>query len=195
MLRLPAVALAATIAFANPVLAQPGPPPGGPPLFLSPGGEPFRTGDGLGAWFDGADADHDGVLVLAEFRADAMRFFKVLDLNADGWVDGAENSNYERVIAPEITRLALGGPGGGPRGGPRPERPMISKAGKRPEPRQGAAQYSLLNEPQPVRGADFDLNQRVSAEEWAKAAGRRFGLLDRDGDSKLTLATLAPRRP
>jgi hypothetical protein len=82
---------------------------------------------------------------------------------------------------------------GGPNGDQQPRR-MITRT-KRSEPKQGAARFSLLNEPQPVRGADFDLNQKVSAEEWAKAAGRRFGLLDTAGDGKLTVAELAPRLP
>jgi hypothetical protein len=196
MLRRLPLALAAAYLLAGAAVAQPAePPPGGGRLFLSPSGEPFRTGDGLAAWFGAADADHDGALTLAEFRADAARFFKLLDADGDGWVDGAENSAYERKIAPEITQAFLGGGPGGARGGPRPNSRIISKAGKRPEPRQGAARFSLLNEPQPVRGADFDLNQRVSAEEWAKAAGRRFSLLDTDGDGKLTVATLAARQP
>ena len=41
--------------------------------------------------------------------------------------------------------------------------------------------------------ADADLNQRVSSEEWAKAARRRFEILDTDQDGKLTLDALRPR--
>lgn len=184
-----APALAAALLVAGSAAAQPGPPGGR--LFLSPAGEPFRGGDGLAAWFAKADGDKDGSLTLTEFRADAMAFFKVLDLNGDGSVDGPENSNYEQRIAPEITRMFLGAPNAE---GERPRR-FISKSGKKAEPRQGAARFSLLNEAQPVRGADFDLNQRVSAEEWAKAAGRRFGILDAAGDGKLAVAELAPRLP
>lgn len=160
-------------------------------LFLSPSGEPFRGGEGLVAWFAKADTDKDGSLSVAEFRIDAQAFFKVLDQNGDGSVDGAENSRYERQIAPEITQMFLGGPNAE---GERP-RKFISKSVKRPEPRQGAARFSLLNEAQPVRGADFDLNQRVSAEEWARAATRRFGLLDAAGDGGLTVEDLRPRLP
>lgn len=211
MLRRLPIAIAASLLLAGVASAQPGPPPGprpsgpppgdhergGPPgrLFLSPSGEPFRTENGLSDWFAAADADHDGALTLAEFRADAMRFFKVLDLDGDGWIDGPENSNYERKIAPEITQMSFGGPGGGPRGEGGKRKPFISKTSKRQEPRQGAARFSLLNEAQPVRGADFDLNQRVSAEEWAKMAGRRFALLDTQATGKLTIHDLTPRLP
>jgi hypothetical protein len=56
--------------------------------------------------------------------------------------------------------------------------------------RQGAAQYGLLNEPHPVRGADADLDSRVSRAEAEAAATRRFKLLDRLGAGRLSLADL-----
>ncbi|WP_300579286.1 hypothetical protein [Phenylobacterium sp.] len=193
--------------------ADPGPQPEqrGPRaparLFISPSGEPFRDGDGLASWFAGADRDSDTLLTRPEFEADAERFFAVLDADGDGVVDGFENQAYERQIAPEITRLgetrpqgAGGGPGRGPGGRPegdgeRPRRPMPGFGRGRPEPgvqRQGAGRYGLLNEPQPVRGADGDLSGRVSRIEWRAAAARRFNLLDLDGDGVLTLDTLPP---
>lgn len=196
---------------ASPALAQPGPPPEeAGRLFISPSGEPFRGGGGREAWFARADTDHDGALTLAEFRADALAFFKVLDANGDGRIDGFENSAYETKIAPEITRMSFPGEGGGGRRGPpmggdgeasRIPRggPDGSHGGRRGGhgggqhgggAREGAARYGLLNEPQPVRGADADLDWKVTAEEWAKAAAKRFSILDADGDGKLTLATL-----
>ena len=187
--------LAALIA--TPAVAQPG--PGG--LFISPSGEPFRGGEGRQAWFARADADHDGALTLAEFRTDALAFFKVLDANGDGKVDGFENSAYETKIAPEITRMSFPGEGGGDRRGPMggdsqashipPGGPGGPRGGpRRAAPRAGAARFGLLNEPQPVRGADADLDWKVTTEEWAKAAGKRFAILDKDGDGQLTLAAL-----
>jgi Ca2+-binding EF-hand superfamily protein len=41
-------------------------------------------------WFSAADADHDGRLSKAEFRADADLFFQVLDRDHDGVVAGVE---------------------------------------------------------------------------------------------------------
>src|SRR3954469_19290295 len=71
-----------------------GPGPGGlgrGPLFISPMGEPFRgTHDGPApqdAWFDGADANHDGALSEDEMIADAARFFAALDQRKDGEID------------------------------------------------------------------------------------------------------------
>lgn len=110
-------------------------PPGwgrdGPPpehrarAFISPMGEPFRDGpDPAAAWFAGVDTDHDNRLTLAEFRADAMRFFATLDLNHDHEIGPEEIERYEEDIAPEVRsgggfggEGARNGDGGGQRGG------------------------------------------------------------------------------
>ena len=94
-------------------------------LFISPMGEPFRGPDPIGAWFDGADTNHDGVLTLAEFTADADRFFLRLDRGHDGEIDPDDIDYYETVLAPEIRTGGEGGmtgarpSGGGRRGGGR----------------------------------------------------------------------------
>ncbi|HEX7849985.1 MAG TPA: EF-hand domain-containing protein, partial [Sphingomonas sp.] len=96
-------------------------------LFISPMGEPFRGPDPIGAWFDGADANRDGALTLAEFVADADRFFLRLDRGHDGEIDPDDIDYYETVLAPEVraggeggmtgARPSGGGGGGGRRGG------------------------------------------------------------------------------
>ena len=224
---LPALALTLS-ALAVPAVAQPpgerpaGPPPGGRPpegrnLFLSPSGEPFRGPGGLETWFKGADTDHDGALSLAEFRADALGFFKVVDANGDGAIDGLENRAYETRIAPEILSAAereddapqgggdrRGPPGGGPPGGGPPAGgPPASRMGgghvdgmRKPgghggmSRREGAARFSLINEPQPVRGADANLDWKVTVDEWSRAAARRFALLDTGQTGRLSLGDL-----
>ncbi len=202
LLTLAALWTSAAVASAAP---PPGPPPGCEPqggdleIFISPSGEPFRGVGGLAAWFRGADADADGLVTLAEFEADAVRMFGLLDTDQNGSIDGFETQAYEREVVPEIR--SLGGarpPPGAGRGpgaeGERPRRPMLGMGrASPPVRREGAARFGLLNEPHPVRGADADLSGRVSLEEWRKAAARRFGLLDQDGDGVLTPDSLPPR--
>src|SRR4051794_8683429 len=87
-----------------------------PRLFISPSGEPFRGENGLALWFAGADTNHDGAIDRAEFTADAMRFFKALDANGDGRLDGFELQAYERDVVPELGQQdAEQGPTGGGR--------------------------------------------------------------------------------
>src|SRR6478609_8066196 len=85
--------------------------------FISPMGEPFRThGPDDPApdlvWFQGVDTNHDGRISLAEFRADAARFFAILDVDKSGEIDPQEIERYETEIAPEI-RVGMGEMGGG----------------------------------------------------------------------------------
>ena len=54
----------------------------------------------------------------------------------------------------------------------------------------GAAAYGLLAEPEPVRAADSNLDGRVTKAEFLAAADRRFKLLDKRGDGRLTLDEL-----
>jgi hypothetical protein len=118
--RLRTLILAATVATALPAAAQPPEGHGPRRLFISPSGEPYRTLDGMGAWLTQADTNQDGAVTLAEFRADAMRYFKVLDTNGDGVIDGQEVRAYEQNIVPEITHIGIddgSGGGGKPQGG------------------------------------------------------------------------------
>jgi hypothetical protein len=98
--------------------------------FISPMGEPFRTGAGdkkpEEVWFEGADTNKDGKISLAEYMADAGRFFKLLDTNHDGRIEAEEIQHYEDDICPETqggiadigpTEGAGGHAGGGGHGG------------------------------------------------------------------------------
>jgi hypothetical protein len=205
-------------------------PPGGHHLFISPSGEPFRGEDGLGDWLAGADTDHDGAVTYEEFHADAMRFFKVLDTNHDGVIDGFETGAYEHDMVPEIDNIPYdapqprgsgsstggggggrhggggrGGGGGGMGGGGRHGGGMGGGGGSSSGPptstaqpragREGAARYSLINEPQPISAADEDVNGKVTLEEWDHAAKRRFTLLDKTGTGKLTRESLMAPKP
>ncbi|MDB5475063.1 MAG: EF-hand domain protein, partial [Phenylobacterium sp.] len=61
--------------------------------------------------------------------------------------------------------------------------------------REGAARFSLINEPEPVAIADENLDGRVSLEEWRHATTRRFTALDKAKTGRLTLAALSGKVP
>jgi hypothetical protein len=112
--------LALTPALALPwpsaLLAQQEDPFGGetpPNVFYSPCGRPFRAKPGapypVADWFKQADADADGKIEHAEFVADAMAFFKLLDRNGDGVISPQEVAFYEQRIAPEVLGMRVVG--------------------------------------------------------------------------------------
>jgi hypothetical protein len=227
-----ALALGSALAAALPGAAQQG--PAGPAaagfsqLFISPCGEPYRGRPGepypVVLWFKQADANHDGVIDRAEFRADHAGFFDSLDADGDGYLDGPEVAFYESHVVPDILgpelgqldapqtavdrggarliRVQIPGIGQAPEGSHPGDRPGYSPGGargpsdslgaSRRKEREllGAAAYGLLAEPEPVRAADTDLDGRVSKAEFLAAADRRFKLLDKRGDGKLTLDEL-----
>ncbi len=187
-------------------------------LFISPMGEPFRakppTPYPVEAWFKGADTNGDGKLDLAEFEADATRFFHVLDITKDGVIDHREIYYYEHVIAPEILGLSYGalprsmrapnyfqlaqfggGGGGGMGGGGEPSvsgdstsAPQIK--GLNDQPLVGAAAYGLLADPEPVQGSDIRLTGNITLADFKARAQQRFEALDTDHKGYLTLASL-----
>ena len=203
-----------------------GPPRGGPGgpggrmaedepemLFISPMGEPFRAKPPapypVDVWFKQADTDHDGKLDLAEFLADAERFFHVLDVNHDGLIDHREIFYYEHVTVPEMIgqssgmlrlgrdqpKLWLAQFGGGGPGSGRPSGPP--EAGNEPmhvpkadAPLIGAAAFGLLADPEPVQGSDIRLSGTISLNDFKTRAQQRFDILDFDHKGYLTLAGL-----
>ncbi|MBS0334651.1 MAG: hypothetical protein JSS35_17920 [Proteobacteria bacterium] len=198
---------------------------GGPPpirLFISPSGEPFRGEGGLARWFAQVDTDHDGSITLEEFRADARHSFQVLDANHDGTIDGFEMQAYEREIVPEIGVLAFeqpqaprqrrhaigdnGAPGGGiAHGGPMigggsrtdPSQMLADQSNAVPKAagRDGAARFSLLNEPEPIAAADADVDGKVTLAEWMARTDQRFAKLDWQKSGKLTIDSLLRLQP
>lgn len=171
----------------------------GPQLFISPAGEPFRALPGapypVKAWFDGADANHDGAMSRDEFVADALRFFAIVDVDKNGVLDGFEVSNYETRIAPEIVGLpAPGSMRRGPMGqGPGEDGGGDDAPRRRPQGTnvlQGAALFGLIAEPEPVMASDGNFDRRITKDEATKAAKTRFALLDTDKDGLLKLEEL-----
>lgn len=173
--------------------------PGGPDdagrLFISPMGEPFRMRQPDRIWFDNADTNHDGALSPEEFRADAARFFAVLDRKHDGEIDPDDMDYYERFLCPEV-RVASSG-------GRRPDDQgmrsngnggfSFRSGGTAPrQGRQGAARFAYLDYPQPVVVADRNFNRGVDSDEFARAADDRFATLDKNGDGRITHNELPP---
>jgi hypothetical protein len=156
-------------------------------------------------WFAGADANGDGAIDFAEFEADGHRWFAHLDQNGDGRLGYSELSAYERSLQGMRGFQASGPRGPAGEGGPPPRMNAApTQSGPRPgggggpggRGRGGQQGYGRIadagffNLPQPVKGADTDIDQQVTGEEWAQATNRWFLALDTDRDGRLTLATL-----
>jgi Ca2+-binding EF-hand superfamily protein len=173
--------------------------------FISPMGEPFRprnaTDDTLSRWFNQADRNHDGQLTADEMRADADRFFAVLDADRDGLIGPEELIEYEWELAPDIQLSARlkrhPGEAAPPKAAGDVEQTAENRRYRRGDGEpdslsglQGAARYGLLNMPEPVAAADADFNRAVTRPEFEAAALYRFQLLDRDHRGAITLNTL-----
>ena len=167
--------------------------------FISPMGEPYRSGggnDGLADWFAKADRNHDGLLTALEMESDAERFFAVLDKNHDGEIDPDEINHYEVDLTPEV------------QGEPDSLRRQKSTSPDDPAPdpdteveqglyslQQGAGRFGLLDIPEPVISADTNFNRGVSLDEFRRAAINRFALLDTTHTGRLSLPQLEGMLP
>lgn len=172
----------------------------GPPFartYIAPMGEPLRTDgftDPMKAWFDRADANHDGKVSLAELQADSDRFFTLLDKDRSGEIDPQELSDYENVLAPEI-KLYQPGQDRKPRtGGQRRAAKAAARSRADYQAPYGAGEWASLNIPEPIAAADYDLNRGISRAELAQAAANRWPLLDPERRGFLTYDSL-PKSP
>lgn len=166
-------------------------------------GEPFRQtvahDDPLADWFRQADRNHDGYLTADEMVQDAARFFAKLDTDHDGQIDPDELDYYEQEIAPEVGGEPSDLRGPAPSTGsetdmsavdPDQYATRISGGGGDDRSPAGAGRYALLNIPEPVAGADTDLNRIVTLAEFSRAAETRFELLDAAHTGRLSLSQL-----
>jgi hypothetical protein len=191
---------------------------------MSPCGEPWRAGRTdpypVILWFNATDANHDGAIDRAEFRADHMGFFDALDRDGNGTVEGAEISYYEQRVAPDVLLGraigALDRPSGLQLGGSRLWGGEVIKAqqgslgnsqvftpggatgpapdlGANRSSRQaltGAGAFGFFADAEPLMATDTNLDGRVSRLEFQEAADRRFKRLDHNADGKLTVQEL-----
>lgn len=184
-------------------------------VYLSLMGEPFTAPPGqspLALWLAKADADRNGMISLAELTADGERFFKTLDTDRDGRIGGYEMTHYEEQIAPASLRARAGMrpvgseekyvkdsagfvdrdrtkrsgrdmlPGG-------MTGPQLSMTGNTISATGGAS----LAIPQPVAMTDVDMSGSVTVDEFARAAARRFGMLDANKNGLLDQSELTRR--
>ncbi len=223
MTRLMGLTIAVALAAATVAVAAPPATPGktAPPrIFLSPSGEPFRPSPGspdpMKAWFDQVDTARRGYIDRIEFRADAARFFKQLDENGDGIIDGFEVADYEAKVVPELAEAAEGrlpgqygqgasqqggggrdggGHGRGGRGGQQDQ--AGASQGDQPQGGRGRTPQrpiiQLIDEPEPVSGADFALDSHITFAEWMRATDQRFEILDANKDGHITMDELKAR--
>ncbi len=151
-------------------------------LFISPAGRPYRSAPGqpypVVVWFKAADADHDGKLDKAEFRADAEAFYRVLDRNGDGLVTDDEIAFYETTLVPELGAS-----------GQAAESDTSDKT-KFGSDLQGAAPYALINDAEPVRSADDSFIGRLTLKAFLARADHNFDVLDEGQHGYLTLEGL-----
>lgn len=170
----------------------------GQAVFFSPSGEvfkaPLKDPYPVVLWFNGADTNKDGALSPDEFLADALRFFAIVDRDGRGVITSQDNTYYETELAPEITGFSpLVAQPRNPRTTDE-DGDKTGAANRYIKSVQGAAQFSLINEPQPIRAADANFDYRITIEEWTRATSQRFRLLDANKDGKLTLDEL-PKTP
>jgi Ca2+-binding EF-hand superfamily protein len=151
------------------------PPPTAPARIFSPNGEPLRGGplghptcrEAMARWFDRVDANHDGVIDRGEFRADAERQFKIMDLDHDGEITPDELARYRAPYEVDTAR-----------------RETANGA------EHGERIVRMVEQADPVMLADTKLRNRVSLADFLAYADGNFADLDRHHDGRLTKAEL-----
>ena len=162
------------------------------PLFVAPSCKPYRGQPGspypVAAWFAEADVNHDGRLDRAEYTANFLAYFDVLDTDRDGEIGPGEISHFESDILPEV-RMAS------PEGsfGAEDEQPSGSDDDSPktpPERPRGASFFGFFGAPEPLIVMDSNFDRGISRTEYAAAAAKSFRQLDALNLGYLTLATL-----
>ena len=179
-------------------------------VYLSLMGEPFRAPAGqsaLSSWIAKADIDRNGAVSLAEMTSDTERFFKTLDIDADGRIGGYEMTRYEEEVAPVSLRAQAGAR---PVAYARQEAAPASSRNyndaensgrdraRTSDPRSSFTTERRSREDpasiaQPVAMTDIDLSGSVTPEEFARAAAKRFAVADANRNGQLEAGELVQR--
>ena len=146
-----------------------------------------ENGDGVIDGFEVADYEHKLVPELGE--------------EAEGRLSGLGGDRAAQSSGPGSGQPGQGRQGGGRhhgggqeagdqnRTGQNADGPDRSSGGKPPASRIS----QLIGEPEPVSGADFNLDSRITLAEWMRATDQRFDILDQAKTGRLTLDELRAR--
>jgi hypothetical protein len=151
-------------------------------------------------FFAELDLDHDHRIGSAEIdRYEADVLPEAGAAGADGGWAGRDAGGDRGAGGPRRGRGGAGGMGGRGRGGMGAGRSgEMEGTGERPGAgaggytfrASGAGRFGYIVTPEPVTAADVDLDRTVTDKEFLAAAGRRFDLLDRNGDGVITAKEL-----
>jgi hypothetical protein len=159
-------------------------------------------------FFDALDADGNGVLDGPELAfyerqvaPDVFTPERIGRADRPGLALAADNGGAKLILVQQWLPGLVQGPEGGHPGEAKGYNPDAAGSAKGPtgdlgasrrQPKEllAAAPFGLLAEPEPVRAADTDLDGRVTKAEFLAAADRRFKVLDKHKDGKLTLDEL-----
>jgi Ca2+-binding EF-hand superfamily protein len=151
------------------------------------------------------DANGDGVIDGFEMQAYERNIVPEIGIMA---FDESPEPGKRRARSPASNPRGegrggpLGGPGAGGAGGgvgaSRDPAQMLADQANQPVKgagRDGAARFSLLNEPEPIAAADADLDGKVTQAEWMAQTDRRFAKLDHMKTGRLTRESLTKIQP
>jgi EF hand/EF-hand domain pair len=160
-------------------------------------------------FFEALDSDDSGYLDGREIGFYEKRVLPDVFMPETLGLNGPLNDPGRRIPGHEGAQLFLAQLGGiGPLQQPEgghpnepnglgPKGPPPSLGSSRPSTKReliGAAPYGFFGEAEPLFAADTNLDGRVSKAEFMAAADRRFAILDKRHDGKLTLDEL-PKTP
>lgn len=129
----------------------------------------LAQGQGMAPFVAEWDMNGDGAVQLADMAERRQSQFEMFDLDGNGSIDAAEQTNMAETIAAAMAANHEGGKGGGH--GP------------------GARIHAAMT----ADDADTDRDGAIARAEWEAATQRLFADLDRNGNGVLEPADLRPQ--